>query len=85
LADPTFFTNKQYRMPTGVYVDSVKDYADAWHALGDKIESLFPGYKLSAYDPGLKLFRKEGGELNLSSSAACLLLETIEKNYTPKG
>ena len=78
---------RYYRLPNGDITRSQKQYFEAWEALIDKVEAFFPGYKVVAYDPGLRLsktkvndqgFAVEVGSISLSVDAVETL--TAPKN-----
>lgn len=74
------------RLPDGAEAISDQEYVDAWHNLANKIEGLFPGYKLYGYDPGMTFCSQETNAplFEIDVHMANLLINTIEKNYTRK-
>ncbi len=81
---------KTYKTPYGKITKSVEVYVRAWRNLGKHVEVRFPGFKLTAFDPGLKFTRWEkrgdfdhaADSFELSADAAMRLYESthpIEK------
>jgi hypothetical protein len=45
---------KHYRLPDGKITTSHTRYLREWRRVARPIEKAFPGYKLDAFDPGLR-------------------------------
>lgn len=43
-----------YRLPDGTVTSDAAVYGGAWLTLGEKVERLFPGYAVDAYDPDIR-------------------------------
>jgi hypothetical protein len=44
---------RAYRMPDGRTTTDAMKYSRAWRRIGRKLEKMFPGYTLNAFDPNL--------------------------------
>lgn len=67
-------------LPNGEITTNEDEYVEAWHALGERIEVLFKGYRVYAYDPGVSLERIDGSKrhpLNLSMDNIKALLGEV--------
>jgi hypothetical protein len=51
--------NVPRRLPNGKMTRDTGEYQDAWHALGKKAESFYPGYVFASYNPGIRLELRE--------------------------
>lgn len=53
-----------YRLPSGEEVKSAEVYAEAWEAMGKKLEQVFDGYVFSSCNPGFTLEKRLVDENN---------------------
>lgn len=48
-----------HRLPFGGYTIDADEYGRAWKELGERAEKFFPGYEWVAFDPNIRLDRKD--------------------------
>lgn len=46
---------QSYRLPDGRYTTDGAEYAAAWVTLGRKAEQFFPGYRVTGWDPMIRM------------------------------
>lgn len=72
---------RAFRLPDGTGTNFREVYFKAWDELCDAIVEFFPGYAVTAYDPGLQLAIGTGKAFDLRADVALLLIETVAKKY----
>lgn len=75
---------QKYSLPDGKLTTSIAKYQRAWRSAARRVEHVFQGYSLVAYDPGF-LFSDGGDQFVLSWRAVQALTRTMVLSYRVEG
>jgi hypothetical protein len=76
-------------LPDGTTTTDSYEYSEAWASLANEVASLFPGYKVYAFNPGIHLtppadFTNWNGCIHLTVEQAQLLVAEVRRRIEDK-